>query len=142
MTMGYGSNFALVIEQEKIEAFNLSSYQEFIQALEKANVSLEEYGRSTESEDCIYDNNGDALDEDTMESLDAIYKSFQDEFKEKTGVGIAIRYHDSGNSGDCYDEVDGVFFGLEFSDVYKMTPEAKELQDKTGFDLKFFVTFG
>lgn len=128
MGVGYAANFILAVEKEKLEKFK--SYQELLAGLKKYDVPLEDFAQAIESDDVIY------------KELDTLYESFQNEFKQVTGVEINIGYHDPDNDGDRYDQVNGVFFGLDFGDMYELTPDGKKVQDTLGFEWKFFVTFG
>ena len=142
MGMGYSGAFALVIEQEKIEEMSLVTFKNFLEGLKTYNVPLSHFAQSYSIEDVIYDEEGEELSEDSMNKLYDLFESFQEEFKNRTGVDIYIGYHDQEEQGSHYDDVDDVFFALDFSDVYEMTPEAKYLQEKTGFEMKFFVSYG
>lgn len=140
MGVGYAANFILAVEKEKLEKFK--SYQELLAGLKKYDVPLENFAQAIESDDVIYNNNNYDLTKEEMQELDTLYESFQNEFKQVTGVEINIGYHDPDNDGDRYDQVNGVFFGLDFGDMYELTPDGKKVQDTLGFEWKFFVTFG
>lgn len=142
MSMDFSASFALVIEQEKIEKMNLVTFRKLLRGLKLHNVSLSNFAHSYSVEDVIYNEEGEELSKDSMDEIYELFEDFKEEFKNSTGVGIDLGYHNQEEQGSCYDDIDGVFFALNFSDVYEMTPEAKHLQKKTGFEMKYFVTFG
>lgn len=142
MSMGYSAAFAIVIEQEAIEKMKLKSFEKFLEGLKEHNIPLSNFADGYSYGDVIYDENGNKLSEDLNNKLYDLFEKFEQEFKAHTGIGINIGYHDSESRGSRYDEVDDVFFCLEFSDVYEMTEEAKVLQKMTNFDWKYFVSYG
>lgn len=139
MAMGFGANFAIVIDNEKLEEMNLGSYTNLLQALKERNVSMDSFASSIYHDDMFYDEDGEEVKD--QDFLYGVYKAFLEEFKEKTGIDINLCHHSADDDGDCYDEVDGAYFELDFGDVYQLTPEAKALQKTAGFEMKFFVKF-
>jgi hypothetical protein len=122
MGMGHSASFAEVIEQSFVKEICPETFQKFIDAIDEADKTLEEFARD--------DSNFD------FEPFQELLK----DFKKKTKLDMYLAYHDQENSGDRYDEVDGVYWALDFSDVYEMTPAAKKLAAK--INRKFFVNFG
>lgn len=61
---------------------------------------------------------------DDNDLLREAYDSLVKKFNEKTGLTLSINYHDSGNDGDRYDEVNEWFW--EVGGVYDITPAGKK----------------
>ena len=54
-------------------------------------------------------------------------------------------FHDAGDEGDCYDEVDGLYFNVSHRALYEPTKAYKDMMAKFGEDIverKFYVNFG
>jgi hypothetical protein len=80
-------------------------------------------------EDCFLDDETDEGNE-----LLAEYRRFQELFLGVTGIHIYCGHHDQDSSGNRGDEVDGMFWHLDYDDIYTETSAAKALRDK-GVDL-------
>jgi hypothetical protein len=129
MGMGYGANFAEVVEQDFVQEQCPKAFRMFFTALDKEeDETLQTFaikvGQGEEDETGVWK---------------AYYALLRD-FQKKTKLKLSIGYHDSKNDGDRYDDVNGVFWFLDFDSVYKRTSAAKKFADK--ITLKFYVTFG
>lgn len=67
------------------------------------------------------------------QSVAPAYERFREAFREITGVGIRIDYHDSKRNGAPFDDVDGVLFVLDEQDLYIPTKNARELNKHLRF---------
>lgn len=141
MGMGYSANLEIVINESEIKKLNIGSFNTFLSTLNKVGVTLDQFAQAEELLDELSEIVGDIPQQDEEELL-TIYSQFKKDFASKTGINIDLRYHNRLDDGDRYDEVDGAFFALEYSDVYKMSPEAKELAKTAHFDFASFVSFG
>ena len=139
--MGYGGYFAVVVEEADIERLSLTSYRLFKITMNKLEDELSEY-------DFFYilgmgDVTGHYHISDTkINNLVKSWDNFQDEFKAKTGIDIMLNYHNSEEDGDRYDEVEGLFFELDFRQVYQLSTEAKELMKSVPFDIRTYIHYG
>ena len=137
MGMGYGANMAVVITTEEILKLELPSFLKLYALLEQHEVELDELAS------CIaYNDTLDNISESEGEEIFLTYEAFQQDFKELTGIGIELSYHSSNNEGDYYDDVDGGYFALDWSDVYVKSDKAKDLKEKVQFECQYYVTYG
>lgn len=141
MAMGYSANVAIVISEDELMEMGLSSYRLLRKMMEKLEDSYSDY----DIFDILVMSGPDSYAEVSQEDLNRlvnIYESFLEEFKEATGIGVYLNYHDSHANGDRYDEVDGMFFELEFNDIYEIKPTVIKARKKVDFDHKYFVQHG
>ena len=115
--------FILMHAGAELQAFKAS-----FDAPGAAISSEEEFAQKAQRED---------LDEGSQDQQD-LYKTLQETFKLKTGLDLAIRFHDSDNQGDCYDDVNGVFWDVD--GVYQYSPAGEKFKDF--IERKFYVTYG
>jgi hypothetical protein len=134
MGMGYGANFAETVEQDFIKEVCPEALEAFLGSLDKGSDDDDNYLIDLDTFACeCACMNDDALNFPPYERL-------CEAFKEKTGIGLNLSYHDVESDGDRYDGVDGVYWSLDFEDVYVMTPAALKIADK--IKRQFFVNFG
>lgn len=144
MSMGYGANFAEVIEEKNVEKIvgNDGKGKSLVAKLKKmmGNIFECEY----EAVDYLMDNPpcGD-YDEAKAEKFAELYRTIVEKFKSETGLELELMYHDQDNDGDRYDGVDGLYW--EVFGCYVPSPSLLKLREKFGDDVierKFFVTYG
>lgn len=141
MGMGYDGYFSVVVEEEYIERLSLTSYRLFKIIMDKLEEELGEYdffailGMGSVTG---YDDISDAR----LHNLVKSWENFQKEFEVKTGMDIMLNYHNSEDYGDRYDEVEGLFFELDFRQVYQLSTEAKELMKSVPFGIRNYVHYG
>lgn len=128
MGMGYAGNSVESIEVETIKQFCHSEYQAFIDVLDSVEM-LDDVAR-----DIYYNLN------ELGENSEVYKKYIQlcESFKVKTGLDLFIGFHDSGDDGDRYDDVDGVFWGVD--GMYELSEAGKRM--KQYITHKSFVMFG
>lgn len=127
--MGYGCNFADVIDEKDIKRFCKKEYNKFMSSLgEDYQTVLDSFASLAECGD-IENYSGEILDS---------YKKLKKAFEKKTGLSLFIGYHDCDNDGDRYDEVDGTYWGVD--GMYKMTDAGKKMRKYVS--RKMWVTFG
>ncbi len=148
MAMGYGANYADVIEPEtlggvvgdkklvngfvkkfnnyKFKEWEISDYRELATTVSGENINFE-----IDAEDKAF------------KSLEDDWKKISSKFKEVTGLELSIDYHSIDDNGDRYDNVDGLYF--QVYGLYQPTKKFREFKKKFGDEAitrAFFVTFG
>lgn len=130
MGMGYAANFVETIEQNFVKETCPKEFQKFVNEFDKdENITLEEFARNASQDENDHDTKA-------FKAFDKLTKAFKD----KVGLDLYLGYHDQENDGDRYDDVNGVYWYLDFNEVYKLTPAAKKIADK--ISRQFFVNFG
>lgn len=140
MGMGYSANFALVISDTDIEKIVPEDFKKLIQTLKKNNTNLDSIARFL-----FYNYSDDDKDEFTLKQQENIsaLESLLNNFKTITGISLNLKYHDSTNWGDIYDDIDGYYFDLDFYDIFQYTHNAQKLSNnKISASMQFFVTCG
>lgn len=142
MSMGYSGTELVTIKKEEVQKLEIRSYQKFLDTLEEEDVTIKNFAIAMQYEDVLLNNEGEEVDQEIFDSVYTAYKLFEEEFEDSTGIAINIIYHDKESQGSTYDSIDGVFYELNFGDVYEMTSNAKALKEKVDFNFSSFVTFG
>ena len=127
MGSGYGANYADVVSEDFI------------------NDILEKAGQSTLLQ-MFYDSFPEGLSESNLtfcrdewsELQYSRYETLVDVFDDLTGLELSIGYHNSGQDGDRYDDLDGIFWSVE--GVYKYTEAGEKYKDK--ISRSFYVSYG
>lgn len=135
MAMGYGSNVVITLNVNRLELLQLKSYSNLKKVLELSEDEKYQLYEAIEIEGIK------TLDESLMKYADYL-EEFKLEFLKKTGIKVYLGYHDKENNGDIYDEVEGLFFELDFEDVYEMSENAIDLSRKAAFGFESFVHYG
>jgi hypothetical protein len=143
--MGFGSNFADVIEQDKVKELCPVEFDAFLLALRADEILNDE-------DDFEMDSEGDegrlnyaaqwffCIGEETTltEGTQAAWAALQAKFTEATGgLELGLGFHGE-DEGDRYDEIVGVFWTV--GGMYQLTPAGERF--KGVVERKFFVTFG
>jgi hypothetical protein len=126
MGMGYGANFAEVIEQEDLEKLVPKELNEFLDVCDEDDTSFDEVAE------------GIQYDEYTSVKVHKKYRKLRAAFKRKTKLTLELHYHNSDDQGSCYDDVSGVYWSVD--GMYQLSPAGKKLSKMV--ERKFFVTFG
>jgi len=142
MSSDYNGAFAVVIEEKDLERLQLKELALFYKALDDAGITIEDIAHDFSLEDYSMTNVFYGPHEEKRDSVVNAYSDLRDAFKAKTGLDLMLNNHNSYERGSDNDEVDGPFWSLSFGDVYKLTPEAKKLQQTVPFEIKRFVDFG
>ena len=147
MGMGYGAVNVIHIEEDELEKLNLETYKEFRLVQEKLNLTdydlhMIVINYSVEYSEFIDLDVDDADKEIIATNVLHYWDAFHEEFKKETGVSIYLNYHDSDDYGSNYDDINGLHFTLEFSDLYEETEVNKKLSEKVYFDWKSYVVYG
>lgn len=133
MGMGYGANFAHIVEDQDLQNICTETYQALMTALQENNQTLEELAEAIE-----YDEFNDQTFNQSI--ISAKVRLFHD-FRQKTNLEINLGYHDQDEQGDRYDDIDGHYW---YMDAVDFTPDAKSAMKKYNFQIKTvtYVTFG
>jgi len=144
MSMGYGAAFTHEVELDDLKTVVgeelVNKFCEARDAME-AGDELEYHNEgSWEDYDCIID---DTVP--TVLAFDTVVKEIASKFEEVTGISLHLGYHDAEDNGSCYDEVDGWYWEMDFSELFEPTEKFKKLQEKCGDSIgsrKFYTMFG
>lgn len=141
MGMGYGANHILAVNEEKLRKEFQQEFKALEATLKSVELSMEDLAQAEQYQSSLqdeYEDISDAQEALIYDTLGRLTKAFKDTY----GMKLYLGYHDSSGEGDRYDDVDGVFFSINHSEVYDIKPEAKVLNEKIGFEDQFFVTYG
>ena len=140
---GYGANFAMVMDTEKVEALVAEPFAVFQETLDKYRLTFDSFA---ETYAMAYDYNikaiidGKEIDiEAARKEVTTAFRAVESEFKEKTGFSLNVEYHNQDENGANDDEVDGGFYFLLFDEVYQERPEATALNEIVPFGLRYYV---
>lgn len=140
MGMGYGCNFGMIISREEVIKVAPNEFKALEERLEELEISMDALAQAVNHGDLIDDED---VSDDDAKTLDSLWEKVADTFEKQTGIGLLLSYHSKSDEGDRYDEVDGAYFELSWSDVYKLSPEAQKLKEHgIDFGLKGWVTYG
>ena len=145
MGMGYGANYADVIEIQSIKKICPKEFQAFFNIIDEAKVSLDSVAEFLDK-DSELDLSHIKEDDEAVRLQDVIistWKKLTRAFHKKTDLILYIGFHNSGEEGDRYDEVSGPYFSV--GGLYQLSPAGKKLLKTVGkrnISRKFFVTFG
>ena len=149
MSMGYGANFAetiskdnliKVVKDKKLVNGFVKKFNRYV-FTEHETEDLGELAMTLSGE-MMYDIDTDRT---CFKSLKAMWDKIAGKFKSETGIALYINYHDANNDGDCYDDIDGLYFNFSSRDLYRPTKAYKALKAKFGEDIverQFFVSYG
>jgi len=128
MSMGYGANFAEVIEDKDLKKLCPKEFKALINALDQSDEGhdLESFARAL------------AYDEELDENVMSLYENLKTAFEKKTKLSLGLAFHDKEDDGDRYDEINGAYWNV--SEMYQLSPAGKKLSKYV--QRKFFVTFG
>ena len=129
MGMGYGANYADVIEDTDVKKLCKVTYNKLMKAIEADEDigDLDDYAQLMVFEE---------IDEDSDVYL--AYRNLQSAFEKATDLQVYLEFHDHDEYGDRYDDINGHYWSVD--GMYQLTPAGEKLKDKVG--RKFFVTFG
>lgn len=143
---GYGANFAMVMDTEKVEALVAEPFAAFQKMLDEYEVTFDAFAEAYSKGDDM--EIAEAIDgyevdaEIANEEITAAFQKVALAFKEKTGFSLNVEFHNKEYDGDDDDEVDGAFYFLLFDEVYQERPEATALNEIVPFDLRYYVNQG
>lgn len=144
---GYGANFAMVMDTEKVEALVAEPLAVFQAKLDEYKVTFDAFAESYSTGNDLeiaaaIENACDIDAEIANEEITAAFQEVALAFKEKTGFSLNVEHHNKEYDGDDDDEVDGGFYFLLFDEVYQERPEATALNEIVPFGLRYYVNQG
>ena len=146
MSMGYSACFTEHVSDDNLkkilgdEADKLDQLKKLIH--DNEDESTDDLVRFLDDGDIGGLNDAEA---DGIKQLTKLWTAIKKRVKKETGMKLYINYHDSDNSGSCYDDVDGVFFDFAHGELYKPSAKFQKLRKKFGdnvIERQFFVEFG
>ena len=159
MASGHMANYADTIPQELVQELCPNEWAELTTLLAAHELELETLGKAckfdgSEEDEMRGDVSGlcenTAADEQLIQDILASWRRLQaafakatevvldDEGSPVTGLELFIGHHSQSDDGDCYDEVDGVFFAV--GGLYQLTPAGTKFADR--IERRFFVAYG
>lgn len=130
MSMGYGANYADVIEEKFVEKIAPKELEAFHTAVkDNDNVDLENVAKDLE----LGDDNGYLTPK-----IKKTYRALVRAFNKKTGLNLGIGYHSIEDNGDRYDDINGVYWSV--GGVWTRTTAGKKYRAQ--ITRSFFVTYG
>lgn len=137
MAMGFAASTAVVVEFKDLRKMGMESFKKVDSFMK---TYLDELDLYEVWETVVYD--GDIADKTTKEAkLVYLINEFLVDFSKEHGVGISFYRHDKEENGSIYDGVDGYFFILDESTLYKPTSINKKLRKKLDFSYESWVEF-
>ena len=139
MGMGYGANFAEVIEQEDLEKLVPKEFNEFLNVCDEDDTSFDEVAERIQQDD--FDNISVYYDQISLSLIVKVQEKYLKlcaAFKRKTKLTLELNYHNSEDQGDRYDDVSGHYWSVD--GLYQLSPAGKKLSKIV--KRKFFVTYG
>lgn len=125
MGMGYGANYADVMQDSDVAKICPKEHKKLLDNLKRLDIGLNEFG-------------ADLMNEIDLDKI--LVKSYNDlckSFLKKTGLEIALDFHSS-EDGDRYDEIDGAFWSIY--GMYTLTLAGRKCNNLV--ERKFYVTYG
>jgi len=126
MGMGYGADYADIVEESFLQTTCPLEFKELDKLLNKHEIDWEEFAR-----EAMYG-------EYDIEEIEKAFVKLQNKFEKDTGLELLIGFHDQHDEGDRYDEVNGVYWHV--GGVYELTEAGKKFEEN--INRKMFVTFG
>lgn len=130
MGMGYSAGYADVVDVKFLKKTCPKELKAFLTTVEdNDNVDLENVARDLE----LNEDNGYVTPK-----IKKAYKALVASFNKQTSLQLGINFHDADESGDRYDEVNGVYWSV--GGVWKLTTAGKKHEKH--ITRSFFVNFG
>jgi hypothetical protein len=127
MNSGTSACFADVIDIKEVKKIVPNAYKYFLKTLKFLDIDIEDFAKQ-------YQDN-DVQNDDALEAWKYLAHAFDTKTK---GLLLGIGFHDVDESGDKYDEVNGVFFTVD--GMYELTPAGKKFNDVV--NRKFYTQWG
>lgn len=128
MGMGYAANKVDVVDYSTVSGYCPTEFKAFLESIGTfgGENDLAYFARELSYSDC------------ESPEIQEAYDKLCEAFKAATGLVLYIGFHGSDDDGDRYDEVDGVYWGLD--NVWQRTPAAEKIKGK--IQSLGFVTLG
>lgn len=144
--MGSSAAFAEVVEPETIKKILGKRKEAKLDSFIELFDSLQESEGASSLIDFIQEGDQNAVsdpEDPELAELAQLWDDISDTVTKKTGLDIFVNYHDA-DDGDCYDEVEGLFFDFSNSQLYQPSEAFKKLQKKYGKEVvtrSFYTVF-
>lgn len=125
MGMGYSAAYCDVVQESFVKKTVPKEWHDLETRLTLNKMSWEDLARGLQMEQ---------VDDDVWDAYDRLTKAFE----KKTKLYLALLYHNSSDEGDRYDDVDGMFWGVD--GVHQYTPAGEKYKGE--IERKFYVQFG
>ena len=134
--MGSYACYEDIVEESFIKEQSPEQFQKFLDALEKAGMSLETFAQIT-SRGVDFENEVGENVEDEQDAVDILntWSALCIIFVSKTDLGLGIGYKEKEDRGD---EVDGVYWSVD--GVYELTKAGRKWESK--ICRKFWTNWG
>lgn len=136
MGMGFGANFADVMEWDEIKKIVPNEAKALQDAMDCAKIDMDSFCQCIQHSEWGFA----GLDNESNQvaKIESCWESLFFAFKKQTdGLELCPMFH-SNDDGDRYDDVSGGFFHVE--GVYQQTPAGERFASK--IERRFYVTFG
>ena len=147
MPMGTSACFDEVIKEKNIKKI-LGEHSRKLTSFKRLFAKVAENEGESSVREYLVDHSKNAvshISEDILK-LDALWTEIQAKVKEKTDLDLLLCYHNSGDDvGDACDEVDGLYFAFDNSQLYRPTEaftNLMKLYGKKVVERKFYTVFG
>ena len=149
MSTGFGANCADIITKENLIKVVKSKklIDKFMTKFDCYNFAPHDSGDYDELAQTLSGENPGDIDTKRACYLElkALWDELSVKFKMVTGINLYIDYHDVKGRGDCYDQVNGLYFNFYHTELYQPTKAYKAMIEKFGKDIveqAFFVHWG
>ena len=128
MGMGYGANYAEVVEDTFVKKTCPKEHTAFYQAIADKEEDFETVAQNIQLDD----------KKEIPLKVRKAYIALTKAFNKKTGLNLGIGYHCIEDNGDRYDDVNGAYWCV--GGVWTRTPAGKKYRAQ--ITRSFFVTYG
>lgn len=139
MSMGYQGEMAFVLDNEKVEALVAEPFAAFLTVLDKHEWNFNGFARAYSITDPIELENLGADEHLVLDEMLQSFSAVEKAFKDKTGLTLYVNYHNSQLDGDVQDEISGGFYCLDFNEVYRLTENARKVNEQVPIRFVHYV---
>ena len=125
MKNGYFAYYADVVMDEFVKGVCPERHEAFIRYIEDAKIEMSDFISYVES---LLNAEDLKLSEEKLADGIEILTLLTDEFEEKTGLALALGFHDRDFHGSPHDEVDGWYW--QVGNAYQLTEAGQKYADK------------
>jgi hypothetical protein len=133
MGMGYGANYADVIEDADVAKVCPKEYKKLLSTLKSCKIDMDQLGRAIAYGENVCRNKRN--NRKVLTAYNNVVGAFIGKYE---GAGLGLGFHNSQDDGDRYDDVNGSHWCVE--GLYELSPVGKKLNHMV--TRKMYVTFG
>lgn len=135
MGMGYSAHHAIRMKTELIERLAPGEMARLKLLLSASNLTMRDFA------DYVCETwDFDEGDEAVMETALELYTEITIKVREETGLEPYLNVHNSASNGDRYDDVDGEYWEVDFSQIFTRTPAGEKWKEE--LEEIRFVSYG